>query len=70
MAVVIPFAPRRGTRAASLAAASRETGAILFFTGVRYERPAEAPAAARPARRPARPRTREKAASKSLGQPA
>lgn len=69
MAVVIPFAPRRLRVAGSLPAAPRETGAILFFTGVRYERPPEPRAPGRPERKPST-RSRAKSAPKSVRQPA
>mgnify|MGYP001578953973 CR=1 FL=1 len=50
MADVIPFAPRRRfTSQPPLA--EGPLGEILFFTGVRYERPHE-PAAGKPPRRP------------------
>jgi hypothetical protein len=49
MAVVIPLAPlRRAQTSEAPAAARQEPATILFFTGVRYERPAE-PAAPEPA---------------------
>lgn len=42
MAVVIPLAPLRRTQRSEASAATRqEPAAILFFTGVRYERQAE-----------------------------
>ncbi|MGO4738243.1 hypothetical protein AB4099_16970 [Bosea sp. 2KB_26] len=69
MAVVIPFAPRRRSVAGPLPAVPRETGAILFFTGVRYERPPEPGAPGRAERKPG-PRSRAKPAPKSVRQPA
>jgi len=51
MAVVIPLAPHRRAQAADAAGVPRrEPAAILFFTGVRYEREPE-PAAPEPAGR-------------------
>ena len=54
MAVVIPLAPHRRSQPSEASAATRqEPAAILFFTGVRYERQAQAatpePAAPEPA---------------------
>lgn len=69
MAVVIPFAPRRRRVAGLLPAIPREAGTILFFTGVRYERPPEPRASGRPERKPST-RSRAKSASKSVRQPA
>lgn len=50
MADVIPFAPRRRFTSQP-PPAEGPFGEILFFTGVRYERPHE-PAAGKPPRRP------------------
>lgn len=50
MADVIPFAQRRRF-SRSVRPGDGVTGQILFFTGVRYERQAEAPAQ-KPGRRP------------------
>lgn len=51
MAVSIPFAPQRQPPATSTCSLPPRTAEILFFTGVRYERPPEArpPAAKAPA---------------------
>ena len=41
MAIVIPFAPQRRPQQASACPLPPRTADILFFTGVRYERPPE-----------------------------
>ncbi len=58
MAVVIPFALQRRPQQGSACSLPPRTAEILFFTGVRYERPPEA-------RPPAAKRTRKVAARKS-----
>ncbi len=62
MAVVIPFAPRRRPPD-GVPESDRTQGAILFFTGVRYERHAEPVAGIQPPPRPL-------AASGAPGKPA
>lgn len=68
MAVVIPFVPRaRKTERPPIS--PLEAGAILFFTGIRYERHAEPLPVVRPDRRAPRPEGRAKRVRKSVGQP-
>ena len=72
MAVVIPFAPKRRQQARSCSLPLR-MAEILFFTGVRYERFAEArPHEGRaPVRRPRKPAPRRTTTRKAArGQPA
>jgi predicted lipid-binding transport protein (Tim44 family) len=63
MAIVIPFAPQRRPQQASTCPVPPQTADILFFTGVRYERPPEARPPA--AKAPASARPRKVAARKS-----
>ena len=64
MAVVIPFAPQRRPQQGSACSLPPRTAEILFFTGVRYERPPEArPPAAKVS---AGARTRKVAARKRV----
>ncbi len=69
MTVVIPFAPRRRAPGQAAPLRQREAGAILFFTGVRYERPAEAVPPPKPARRSPRSGTKAAALAASARQP-
>jgi len=64
MAVVIPFASQRRSQQERSCPFPRQMAEILFFTGVRYERMAEAhpPKAKAPARRPGRKVASRKAA--------
>lgn len=64
MAVVIPFASQRRPQQERSCPFPRQMAEILFFTGVRYERMAEAqpPKDKAPARRPARKLVSRKAA--------
>lgn len=62
MAVVISFAPPRRSQQDRSCPFPRQTAEILFFTGVRYERMAEAAPPKAPARRPARKLVSRKAA--------
>ncbi|KRE08677.1 hypothetical protein ASE61_03685 [Bosea sp. Root670] len=63
MAIVIPFAPQRRLQQASACSLPPRTADILFFTGVRYERPSEA--RLRGAKSSANARPRKVAARKS-----
>ncbi len=68
MAVVIPFVPR-ARKNEHPPVSLPETGVILFFTGVRYERHAEPLPAVRLERPASRPVNRAKRVRKSVGQP-
>ncbi len=62
MAVVISFASPRRSQQDRSCPFPRQMAEILFFTGVRYERMAEAAPPKAPARRPARKIVSRKAA--------
>lgn len=68
MSIVIPFA-LRAKAARDQSAKPGEPAQILFFTGVRYERPPEPAPAEREPRRRGRP-TRAATRSKNVRQPA
>lgn len=66
MSTILFFAPR--PRAVQAQALPNEPAQILFFTGVRYERPGELASVEVPPRRRGRP-ARTPARAKSAGQP-
>jgi hypothetical protein len=68
MTVVIPFVPR-ARKTERLSVIPPETGVILFFTGIRYERHAEPLPAVRLDRPAPRPASRAKRVRKRVGQP-
>jgi hypothetical protein len=51
MAIVIPLAPHRRPQSSPSSEPSSKVADILFFTGVRFERPAEPAPMEQPARR-------------------